>query len=434
MTFFLNCRSLSSAATQNCDFVNLILTDHSVRRRQCVAVMGQYEAFHIQKFMRLPAESGKLNSNSPLRLVNRGAQPSGRKSTNPPKLEQTRQYWEMLQQYLANFQDSLQDLRQVAETVAVDNTVIVLVCNFGQSELLLNFLCSAKHRNLSTKQVLVFCTDTETYDLVTAMGVAAFYDTRNYGDMPKHAASRYADNTFMRMMMAKVYCVQQMVWLGYNVLFQDVDVIWYQHPLSHITHTETDTEPYDVYFQDDGNHAIYYGPYSANTGFYYVRNNDKTRHFFNALLLQGDLILGMRSHQVPLIAILQEHASMYGLRVKIWSRDGDEFPGGHAFHSRKPFMRDVISGARRPVVFHMSWTLNKGNKIKFYRQMGEWFLQDLCLQASADQIRNSSKNEQRFESKCCAAAPLFSCHYRDKPSVKPCRDSPSLDKDQKSWW
>lgn len=28
---------------------------------------------------------------------------------------------------------------------------------------------------------------------------------------------------------------------------------------------------FDVYFQDDGSRGIFYAPFSANTGFYYVR-------------------------------------------------------------------------------------------------------------------------------------------------------------------
>lgn len=116
--------------------------------------------------------------------------------------------------------------------------------------------------------------------------------------------------------------------MGYDILFQDVDIVWYKDPLTFFENRKDPMYNYDVYFQDDGNHALYYGPYSANTGFYYVRNSDKTRFFFNAMLLSGDLILSTHSHQVALIAQLNEHASMYGLKVKILSRDTDTHPGG----------------------------------------------------------------------------------------------------------
>ena len=180
---------------------------------------------------------------------------------------------------------------------------------------------------------------------------------------------------------------------------------------------------------------MYYAPYSANTGFYYVRANERTLHFFNSFLLAGDLILSTHSHQVPLVALLQEHASMYGMKVKIFSRSEDEFPGGHAFHRRKEFMKEIMAGeAPKPYIFHMSWTLNKKNKIKFYRQMGEWFLQDKCVQQPADKILGHAVTMAELVQPCCVAEAIFSCHYRDKPSKYPCRDSPPIDAGRHSFW
>ena len=50
--------------------------------------------------------------------------------------------------------------------------------------------------------------------------------------MPKEAAREYGDDTFRTMMFAKVYCVHMVSVLGHDLLFQDVDVVWYQNPLS----------------------------------------------------------------------------------------------------------------------------------------------------------------------------------------------------------
>jgi len=422
-------------ATANCDFLNVVLTDHSGRRRQCIALFGQYEAFHVQKWMRLP-QSGNLDATVPLRLVNRGAQASGRKSTKPPDKDATLKYWSILTTYLSSLEASLDKLKPIAEAVAINNTIIVLVCNYGQSELLLNFLCSAKRRGLDLSHILVFATDIETRDLIEGFGVRAFYDETNFGSMPKGAARAYADKTFMSMMMAKVFCVQMISMLGYDILFQDVDVIWYRDPLEYFHNSSSPDSGFDTYFQDDGNHAIYYAPYSANTGFYYVRNNERTRYFFNSFLMAGDLIIGTRSHQVPLVALLQEHASMYGLKVKIFSRDGDDFPGGHAYHRRKDFMRSIINGEVNPYIFHMSWTHNKENKVKYYQQMGEWYLENKCIQKNFKQIIGVEPVNEKaplFEA-CCAAEPMITCHYRDKPSKIPCKESPPIDKGGKSFW
>lgn len=163
----------------------------------------------------------------------------------------------------------------------------------------------------------------------------------------------------------------------------------------------------------------------------------RTRHFFNSFLLAGDLVLSTHSHQITLVALLQEHASMYGMNVKIFSRTEDDFPGGHAFHRRYDFMRNIMAGTAVPYIFHMSWTLNKTNKIKFYRQMGEWFLQDACVQQTADEVLGRAVVTTAIDEllqACCSAEPIFSCHYRDKPSKHPCRDSPPVDKGGPSFW
>jgi hypothetical protein len=174
--------------------------------------------------------------------------------------------------------------------------------------LLQNFACNAKAKGLDISNVLVFCTDRETQELAESLNLATYFN--RFGGMPKRAAAQYADENFKKMMFAKVYCVQLVSLLGYDVLFQDVDVIWMQDPLPVFHNTTSAYYDFDIFFQDDGNHALFYAPYSANTGFYFVRHNDKTQYFFNSLLMAGDLILSTHSHQIALISLLSEHASL----------------------------------------------------------------------------------------------------------------------------
>ena len=133
-------------ATKNCENLHVVLT-HTNRKRQCVALMGQYESFHIQKFMRLPpdgASEKRLDMKYPLRLVNRGAQTNGRKSQKIPTSEQTQQHWEFLVQYIQLLDRVLGNLRPVAEKVAShndNNAVIVMVCNCAYLFLMLWMWC-----------------------------------------------------------------------------------------------------------------------------------------------------------------------------------------------------------------------------------------------------------------------------------------------------
>jgi len=296
----------------------------------------------------------------------------------------------------------------------------------------MNFVCHAKSKGFDLSSVLVFATDQETADLAKSLGLAAYYDKYNFGDVPIEAAKEYGDRRFQAMMIAKVLCVQLISLLGYDLLFQDVDILWYQHPLKdYFAKPGHWSKKYDVIFQHDGARSLRYTPYSANSGFYFVRNNRRTRSFVDTLLTSSATIFQDKSHQQALITILSEHVSLYGLTVKVVNRDEDDLPGGFNWNKKKEYMKQVFNGEMVPVIFHMSWTLNKDNKIKYFQQMGTWFVEDKCIAKKKSEINETSEN---LISTCCAAEPIFTCHYKDKPSIHPCKDSPSIDKGRSSFW
>ena len=173
--------------------------------------------------------------------------------------------------------------------------------------------------------------------------------------------------------------------------------------------------------QDDGARSLRYAPYSANTGFYYVRNNDKTKFLFRSLLYLGDMVLSMTSHQQALAALLDEHSSLTGLRIKTLS--GFDFPGGYHYHRKKeiPFLKDIVQGNHVPYLMHMSWTTNKRNKLVFLQQMGLWYTNNSCENGGGVGVANGLSSGE-LETACCSAEPVIKCHYSDKPSVVECRD------------
>lgn len=110
--------------------------------------------------------------------VSRGHQSNGREQFLPPKEIDTNRNWDMLKQYLNSLDDVLAELKPIVNKISVKNTVIVMVCNFGQSELLLNFACSTRARGFDISNVLVFATDEETKELAESVGLAAYFDKR----------------------------------------------------------------------------------------------------------------------------------------------------------------------------------------------------------------------------------------------------------------
>ena len=82
-------------------------------------------------------------------------------------------------------------------------------------------------------------------------------------------------------------------------------------------------------------------------------------------------------------------------------------------------------------------TKNKNDKVLFYEQLGEWYLQDTCqgiTKAEIDMTFVGTKNTGANIDHCCSATPFVNCHYKDKPSKIPCKDSEPIDKNGRSFW
>mmetsp|Transcript_34868 Transcript_34868/g.73542 ORF Transcript_34868/g.73542 Transcript_34868/m.73542 type:complete len:617 (+) Transcript_34868:69-1919(+) len=425
----------ATTATENCDTMNVVLMDNPGNTRQCFALIGgQYESYYVQRWMRRPDNFGKLDPKMPLKLTSRAWTAAGKQEFFPPKQSQVNSHQEKLRTYLNELDNIKSRLKQVIEKMNA-MTVVVLTCNHGQSELLINFACSARARGLDLKNVLVFPTDQETKELAEGMGLATFYEEKLMETVPKRGAGIYGDHIFVSVMFAKVLCVQLVNELGHDLLFQDVDVVWYKDPLEYF-HDKSLPE-FDMYFQDDGSRQERYAPYSANTGFYYVRSNDRTRHLFRHLIYSSDLISAWSSHQQVLIQLLAENNSVMGLSVKIFPKQMEEFPGGAQFHRQKKVMKKIMSGDSKAYIFHMSWTQNKDNKLKFFEQMGEWYVNKQCIGKETHEITDKDVTENKngvLVEHCCSVEPQITCHYRDKPSKIPCKDSPTIDTNGRPFW
>ncbi|KAL7484304.1 hypothetical protein ACHAW6_009946 [Cyclotella cf. meneghiniana] len=438
-------------ATENCDGMNVIFTGNPEHTAQCTALIGNYESYHIQRWMR--TDGGKIDHNLPLTHVSRGFAPRGKSNFYAPpydgKNSQVKRHWKMLLTFLQNVDAVLEDLTPILKKVARNNAVVVMTCNHGQSALLMNFACSARRKSFDLGNVLVFPSDKETKELAEGLGLTTYYDEKNMGPLPSGGAKRYGDKYFTAMMYAKVICVLYPLMLNYDVLFQDVDVVYFKDPVvSHVyvncgsvVHSdcnEPKIQHFDVLFQHDGSNTIRYAPYSANSGFYYVRANKRSQYLFTSLLYHSDLILTWDSHQQALVQLLAEHSSLFGLNVKVFSRDTEMFPGGYHFHNRHDFMKKFLQGKTDTYIFHMSWTDSFEHVMQRLLQLGEWYVEDKCIGSTASDILGSdgslSLGDANLFEPCCAAEPIFSCHYKDKPSKLPCKDSITIDNTRKSFW
>jgi hypothetical protein len=442
--------SIDSAqkALENCLAVKVLLLQPR-KPDQCVAIMGQWESYHLHLFRRIPKrkprESMKAEDMVPskehaLQYVSRGVNELGveAKGLGIPSKYATNKYLPEMLDYMSKQASTLQRLEPVVKEAAGERgrTVVVMLVNFGQSTLFENFVCAARSRKLDLSNIVMFATDPSAVEISRSLGIKVFDVQDAFGTLPEEAARVYGDAAFKRMMLAKVYCVHLVVLLGYDVLFQDVDIVWHRNPLEYFRSPKL--REFDMIAQDDGARSNRYSPWSFNTGLYFVRANPHTVFFFNMFARMGDVILKYRSHQGAMIALINEHTSWKGLRVKIIekdSADGVLFPGGYHFHRRRDFMKRMIQGQENPYLFHISWTESKENKLLFLKQLGEWFVQPICENKAVKDLKpGDGAGDLDIASMCCLSEPVVECHYRDKPSKIPCRGSPSIDRVGRSFW
>lgn len=436
-------------ATENCHIMKVLLTSPPTKQnqdaKQCIAIMGQWDSYHVHKFMRLNPNHEESNDNKlkmyalasdyPPLYVHRSQTVQGGLPRGLPGPSQTERYFDtVLRHFLDNRGETLKRLKPIAKKAAAksgnNNTIVVMISNSGQSSLLFNFVCAARARNLDLSHVLLMATDPEMAQLGQELGLHVFEwkDTMGPQQLPTKAAPQFGASLFGAMVMVKVVAAYLINALGYDMLFQDVDVVWYQNPLEYFL--EAANNDTDIFLVDDGNRADAFQPYAANGGFYFARHNNRTRRFFSTYLRMGDVTKTTKNEQNQFAMALSEHASLGGLHVQVFSRDGtgDDgeetlFPNGFHFHRRRDYMKKMVQRLVKPYMFHMSWTANKDKKIPFFEQLGDWFLKPDCMDKSVDDLAN--QGQQALVGQCCSVEPLFKCHYNNLPSLRPCREAPT---------
>ena len=167
-------------ATANCDTMSVVFIKNPDSRRvsQCVALVGgQYQGYHVQRWQRLIGEGskGKTDRNAPLRVTSRMTNGAGYDEFTLPKKLHLERHQAIMKTYFNFLTKIRSDLGAILKKIAVNNSVVVMTVNKGQSELLMNFACSARARGFSLGNVIVFPTDVFSKDLSEGLGLATYY-------------------------------------------------------------------------------------------------------------------------------------------------------------------------------------------------------------------------------------------------------------------
>lgn len=244
---------------------------------------------------------------------------------------------------------------------ARENLVLVMMSNRGYSDLFDNWVRSCDLNGLDVQSwSVLFAADEDAAANGARQGFRTYLDTASYGTQPRDAMKVFGNSDFRKLMFQKTAIVHDVLCLGYDVLFQDVDMVWRKDPVPYLL--DEAAVDFDARFMYDGRNALH-APLHANTGFFLLRNRPVVRTFWAKALAGYAEMARCGSQQAVVNAMLAKDA----MRVDILPES--DFANGHLFSIDKPSRLPAD-----PYVIHCSWTANHEHKLAKYRREGLWYL------------------------------------------------------------
>jgi Nucleotide-diphospho-sugar transferase len=241
----------------------------------CTAIVGKSESYHIQKWIQTSSKESvvPLVPTNRYQFVDKYKTFNGYLRDTPSKTRQGTAL-RVVNTFHSILEEALQDLQPIADRVAarkggdgankhlLQGIMVIMVCNYGHSELFVNSVCAARANGVDLSKILMFATDIETHQLAESLGVTSFYNKKLFEFIPTRAAQIYGDDRYAQVMLSKSFVTHLAVETGYDFIFQDVDITPYSPDVwNWWAAKKTDEENYDLYFQEDFNSRAEYSPW-----------------------------------------------------------------------------------------------------------------------------------------------------------------------------
>lgn len=272
----------------------------------------------------------------------------------------------ILGDYFAGFSEMIVQLKSLTSSHPIKSSLLVMAANDGHVPLLLNFACSLRKTKIPLPPHIVFVTSHDLVKSLTALGFTAFYHSA-LGDFPTGAASVYGDRKFGSMMFMKQFSVHLALELKRDVLFQDLDVTWLKNPMEDLAKS---SEMFDVQIQDDGARNERFQPYWANSGFYYLRNNDVVRTMWDRVTMS--LHPFNQGNQATMNMVMQAFVMRRGLKVRVLPKKTYVAGSGLSHPHFLVDGRERLELDDSAEILHFCWTHNithKFHKMELYDQL-----------------------------------------------------------------
>eukprot|EP01084_Bolivina_argentea_P310594 537497_1 len=256
-----------------------------------------------------------------------------------------------------------------------ESSITLMTLNSGYIYLFLNWLCGLHLLGIADDirlTTIVIATDEKTELLARKVG---FEVVR--GDWLKIKIDETAAKEFALGAHRWVVCLQivysfDLIDMGYNIIQQDVDVVWFRDVRKYFENTYNDIEMVCDGRLDWG------GP--GNSGFIHIRSNCKTKVYMETLIYYIGLVISGRSDQ----RVWNLFLTSYDFRQMLFEMvPPDMFVGGDLWgNGRKK--GDRLSD--HIWFLHASWTADHTEKITKFKQVDAWFLNHSCPFYNRDMI------------------------------------------------
>lgn len=217
----------------------------------------------------------------------------------------------------------------------------------------------------------------EIVPLISSTGAMGLY-SEYFASVDKDASKVYLDATFVDMMWYKAFSVWTVLQMGYHALFQDIDIVWFRQPDSYFNNIfaeffkKTGVQP-TGFFSDDGQRGtIRFAPFFFNSGFYYILSSPLNVNIVWNIMLSFDVIQSGGSHQNAFTQRLMEAMDLGG--VKPVALHEHDFATGASYHHDPKLMGQIATKQYLPYNFHMCWTADKAQKLKFFKNASMWYI------------------------------------------------------------
>jgi len=252
-----------------------------------------------------------------------------------------------------------------AKNIHPGDSVVIMVINRGYWYQFSNWACSTIKNGIDSKRMTILVAfDKTTHERAKKHGYMSYL--LDWYKIDENAAYKFSRGPHFYIMALEHYVRGTLILMGYNVLFQDSDIIWKQNP---ITWLENNNKDVDIQMSYDGRGDAV-GP--ANVGVIYVRSNCRTRIYIKTLIKHLELFIWTLSSQVYINTMIH-HRRFRQMSFKVINEllfiNGDSW--------REEWAPKGFE-AMKPVLMHVSWTDSHIDKIKKWKIVDGWYLRPQC--------------------------------------------------------